>query len=98
GKWPELERALSDSEKAIPDNLTPFFIAAVNCLALDRELDRAVQYLRKYLAQEPEPNMPSMADCHWRLARVLEKQNHKPEAIAEYQAALQMDPNSPAKQ
>jgi tetratricopeptide (TPR) repeat protein len=98
GKWTELDRALADAEKAIPDNLQPYIRAANNCISINQELPRAEQYLRKYLGQEPEPNMPGHAVAHWRLGQVLEKQNHKPEAISEYQAALKMDPNSPAKQ
>jgi len=97
-KWTELDRALAEAEKAIPDNLTPYYRAAANCLSMNQELPRAEQYIRKYLGQEPEPNMPGAAEAHWRLGRVLEKQNRKPEAIAEYQAALKMDPNSLAKQ
>jgi tetratricopeptide (TPR) repeat protein len=97
-KWAELDRALGEAQKAIPDNLQPYLRAANNCMAINQELPRAEQYIRKYLAQEPEPNMPSPAAAHWRLGQALEKQNRKPEAIAEYQAALKMDPNSPAKQ
>jgi tetratricopeptide (TPR) repeat protein len=98
GRWTELDRALGDAEKAIPDNLMPYFRAAANCIAINQELPRAEQYLRKYLGQEPEPHMPSPAEAHWRLGQALEKQSRKPDAIAEYQAALKMDPNSPAKQ
>ena len=98
GKWTDLDRALADAEKAIPDNLTPHYRAAVNCLSMSQELPRAEQYIRKYLGQEPEPNMPSAAEAHWRLGHVLEKLNRKPEAIAEYQTAVKMDPESPAKQ
>lgn len=98
GKWTELDRALAEAEKAIPDNLTPYYRAAANCLSMNQELTRAEQYIRKYLGQEPEPNMPGIAEAHWRLGRVLEKQNRKPEAISEYQTALKMDPESPAKQ
>jgi len=97
-KWADLDRALAESEKLIPDNLTPYLIAGVNTTFTNQELARAEQYIRKYLGQEPEPNMPGHAEAHWRLGRVLEKQNHKPEAIAEYQAAVKMDADSPAKQ
>jgi tetratricopeptide (TPR) repeat protein len=97
-KWSELDRVLTESEKAIPDNLAPYFRAGVNCLAMNQELPRAEQYIRKYLAQEPEPNMPTPAAAHLNLARVLEKQNHIPEAISEYQTAQKLDPNSPARQ
>lgn len=98
GKWTELDRALADAEKAIPDNLAPYYQAAAHCLSMNQELPRAERYIRKYLGQEPEPNMPGVADAHWRLGRVLEKQNRNPEAISEYQTAFKMNPNSPARQ
>ncbi len=40
---------------------------------------------------------PSHAVAHWRLALALEQQSRNPEAVAELQAALKLDPNSPAK-
>jgi tetratricopeptide (TPR) repeat protein len=97
-KWAELDRALAEAEKAIPDNLAPRYRAAANCLGLNVEPVRAEQYIRQYLGQEPEPNMPSHAEARWRLGRALEMQGRKAEAIAEYRAALKMDANSPAKQ
>ncbi len=74
-----------------------FFIAGLNAYLMNQELPRAEQYIRKYLGQEPEPDMPSHAAARWRLGQVLEKQNRKPEAIAEYQAAVQMDASSPGQ-
>ncbi|MBZ5623462.1 MAG: tetratricopeptide repeat protein [Acidobacteriia bacterium] len=97
-KWTELDRALAEAERAIPDNLAPYYRAAANCVSMNHELPRAEQYIRKYLGQEPEPNMASHAEAHWRLGRTLEKQSRNPEAIAEYQATLRMDPDSPARQ
>jgi len=96
-KWRELDEALAAAEKAIPDNLAPYFSAAARCLARDVELPRAEGYLRKYLSQEPEPNMASPARAHLLLGRVLNKQGRKSEAIAEFQTAVRLDPESPAK-
>jgi tetratricopeptide (TPR) repeat protein len=97
-KWAEVDPALAEAEKQVPDNLWPYFRAGNNCLALKTELPRAERYFRKYLAQEPEPDMPSHAAAHWRLALVLEQQARKQDAIAELQTAVKMDSNSPAKQ
>lgn len=97
-KWRELDEALAAAEKAIPDNLGPYFSAAARCLARDVELPRAEGYLRKYLAQEPEPNMASPARAHLVLGRLLYKQGRKSEAVAEFQTAVKLDPESPAKQ
>jgi tetratricopeptide (TPR) repeat protein len=96
-KWTGLDAALTQAEKADPDNLFPYFRAANNCLARRVELPRAERYLRKYLTQEPEPRQPSLAAAHWRMGLVLEQQGRKPEAIAELQQAVTLDANSPAK-
>jgi tetratricopeptide (TPR) repeat protein len=97
-KWTELDRALPESERAVPDNLMPLYRAAADCVLTNVEIARAEQLLRRYLGQEPEPNMPGHADAHLWLGRALEKQGRKAEAVAEYHTALRMDPNSPAKQ
>jgi tetratricopeptide (TPR) repeat protein len=96
-KWTELDAALAQSEKADPDNLIPYYRAANNCLARKVELSRAERYFRKYLSQEPEPDTPTHANTHWRLALVLEQEGRKQDAIGELETAIKMDPNSPAK-
>jgi tetratricopeptide (TPR) repeat protein len=97
-RWTELDAALAEAEKAVPDNLTPYLRAGGECFSRGVELARAEGYIRKYLTQEPEPNSASHAQAHWRLGLVLEKQGRKAEAITELQTSVKMDPNSPAKQ
>jgi len=96
-KWTDLDAALVQSEKADPDNLLPYFRAGNNCLSRKVELPRAERYFRKYLLQEPEPRQPSLSNAHWRLGLVLEQQGRKAEATAEFQEAVSLDSNSPAK-
>ncbi|MBI1738819.1 MAG: tetratricopeptide repeat protein [Acidobacteria bacterium] len=92
-RWPELDAILAQAEKNVPDNFSPFFRAGNVLFADGSDLPRAEKYFRKYLTLEPEPNSPTHADAHWRLALVLEKMNRKPEAIQELQKALQLNPN-----
>lgn len=96
--WAELDALLVEAEKNVSDDLTPFYQAG---LAIAREGDdfkRAEGYFRKYLTQEPEAGRPSHARAHWQLGLVLEKQSRKPEALAELQTAVRMDPEfEPAK-
>ncbi len=87
-----LEALLKEARAAIPDDLSPFYQAATTLLTSNKDLPRAEQYLRAYLAQPAEGDEPSLASAHWRLALVLEKSNRKPEAIQELQAALREDP------
>jgi len=67
-------------------------------LAKPTGLTRGESYFRKYLTQEPEPYSPNHSQAHWRLGQVLEKEGRKPEAIAEFQASVKLDPDSPARQ
>lgn len=90
--WPELDRVLAASEKNVPDNLAAHHNAAGILARKGRELARAESYVRKYLAQEPEAGAPSHAVAHSTLARILEKQGRKPEAVASLREALRLQP------
>jgi len=61
--WVEMEAVLANAEREIPDDLTPDYRAAEAMLAAHREVPRAVGFLRKYLAAEPEGNAPTHADA-----------------------------------
>jgi tetratricopeptide (TPR) repeat protein len=95
--WSELEALLARAEGAVPDDLTPDYRAAEAILASGRDLPRAEALLRKYLAAEPEGNAPTLADAHWQFGLVLEKQGRRKEAVAEWNSAARLDPDSPAK-
>lgn len=92
-KWAEAEGALAAGEKNVPDNLLPYFRAGNFGLVKGVDLPRAERYFRKYLSQEPEPDMPTHGRAHWRLGLVLEKQGRKSEALAELQFAVKSDPS-----
>ncbi|HUQ49439.1 MAG TPA: hypothetical protein VM056_01900 [Terriglobales bacterium] len=97
-KWTELDTVLAQAEKAVPDNLNPYYQAARVSLAEGKELARAEKYLRKYLTQEPEGGAPSWANAHWRLGLVFEKMGRKADAQQELRIAVSLDPElEPAK-
>jgi len=97
-RWADLDAILAQGEKAVPDNLAPYFFVARNLVIAGKDLPRAERYLRKYLTQPPEPAQPTHAQTHWQLGLALEKQGRKPEAIAALEAAVRMDGNlEPAK-
>jgi tetratricopeptide (TPR) repeat protein len=91
-RWADLDAALAEAEKRIPDNLSPYLRVAGTLQNAGKDLARAERYARKYLTQEPEPTASSHAVAHWRLALVLEKQGKKAEAVAELQTATRLDP------
>jgi tetratricopeptide (TPR) repeat protein len=96
-RWNEVDAALAQAEKDVPDNLQPYLRVANWCINKGVDLPRAERYVRKYLSQDPELGFPSHATARWRLGLALEKMGRKSEAIAEYQASVKMDGNSPAK-
>jgi hypothetical protein len=73
-EWAALDAVLDAAARAVPDDLTPFYRAALRLLASGRDLPRAEGYLRTYLAQPPEGNAPTAADARAQLGLILEKQ------------------------
>ncbi len=92
-RWAELDAALAEAEKNVPDDLSPYYQAGRALLYPAKDLPRAERYFRKYLGQEPEGEAPTLAHAHWRLGRVLEKEGRKPEAVSEIEAALRTAPD-----
>ena len=90
-RWSDVDVLLATAEKMAPDNLIPYYQAGWTAVDFN-DLPRAERYLRKYLSQEPEPGMPRLSRAHWRLAQALEKQGRKPEAVAELEAAVRLEP------
>ena len=90
-RWDDVDKLLAEAEKAIPDNLSPYFNAANASLTVGA-FDRCERYYRKYLTQEPEPNAPKLSRAHWRLGLAFEKAGRKAEAVKEIQIATQMEP------
>jgi len=91
-RWDELEAILAASEKAVPDDLAPYFHSANALLESGVGFERGETYVRKYLGQEPEGEEPDRAHAHRLLALILEKQGRKPQAIAELETAVEMNP------
>lgn len=97
-QWAQLDQLTMEAERAIPDNLQPLYEAAIVLLNTGKDLPRAERYLRKYLGQEAEGNAAPLPEAHWRMSQVLEKLGRKPEAIAELNTAVRMNPYfEPAK-
>ncbi len=98
GEWPQLDAILADSERQISDNFQPFYEAGLALLNNGKDLARAERYLRKYMGQEAEGNAASLPEAHWRLSQVLDREGRRPEAIAELNTAVRMNPYfEPAK-
>jgi len=93
GRSQDLPPLLAEAEKTVPDDLRPYYAAAKALLAAGKDLPDSERYFRKYLSGEPEGGAPDLANAHWRLGLVLEKEGRKPEAIAEMETAVTMKPS-----
>ena len=97
-RWAELEATLAQAEKAVPDDLTPYYQAAAALVDTNQDSARAEKYLGRYTSQEPEGREPDRVQTKWLLASLYEKSGRKPEAIRELEAAVRMRPDfEPAK-
>ncbi len=92
GQWAQLDQVVNDSERQIPDNFQPYYEAGLVLLNSGKDLPRAERYMRKYLGQEAEGNSATLPEAHWRLSQVLDRLGRRPEAIAELNTAVKMDP------
>jgi tetratricopeptide (TPR) repeat protein len=96
--WSELDATLDAAQRHVPEDLAPYYTAAVALLDSNAALPRAERYLRKYLAAEPEAGAPTQASAHWKLGLVLEKEGRLPEAASELRAAAAENSHDPAFQ
>jgi len=84
---------------AVDSNYLPgYFGVARSNLLSGQNLDEAERFLKKYLSRWPEDGDPNLANAHWRLGQVYEKQGKKDLAVAEWQEALKLIPNYKAAQ
>jgi tetratricopeptide (TPR) repeat protein len=79
--------------EADPNYLPGYFGVARSDLLSGQNLDEAERDFKKYLTRWPEEGDPSLANGHWRLGQVYEKQGKKDMAVAEWQEALKLTPN-----
>ena len=91
-RWQDLDRLLQNAERAVPDDLTPYYQAGRVLLDTGKDNHRAERYFRKYLTQDTEPGNPALAHAHWRLGLILEKEGNKLQAIKELETAVHLMP------
>jgi predicted Zn-dependent protease len=92
-----LDDVLGHASENVPDDLAPYYHAAVRLMAAGKDLPRARSYLAKYLAQEPEGNQPTLAEAHWKLGDVLAKLGELADARKQWREAVRLDPESGAR-
>jgi len=94
--WSDLDAALAEAQRRVPDNAAPLYAAALVLLETNADLPRAERYLRQYVTREPEAGAPSQSTAHWKLGLVLEKEGRRADAANELRAAAAQNGNDPA--
>src|SRR6266702_8499027 len=94
-RWSDLDAALAEAQRHVPDNAASLFSAAQVLLETNTDLPRAERYLRQYLSREPEAGAPTHGTAHWKLGLVLEKEGRRSDAASELRAAAPQIGNDP---
>jgi Tfp pilus assembly protein PilF len=85
----ELETAL----KADPAYMPAFYHLGRTASLANTNLARGEEGLKKYVAYTPKENEPALANAHYFLGTIYEKEGKKAEAKQSYQAALKLNPS-----
>ncbi len=88
--------AFSEFETALktdPDYMAAFYHLGRTAAQANTNLARGEEALKKYLAYTPKENEPTLANAHYWLGAIYEKEGKKPEAAQSYQAALKLNPS-----
>ncbi|MDQ6893072.1 MAG: tetratricopeptide repeat protein [Acidobacteriota bacterium] len=84
----ELEAAL----KLDPSYMPAWYHLGRTASLANTNVARGEEALKKYVAYTPKENEPTLANAHYFLADIYEKQGRKSEAKQAYQAALKLNP------
>lgn len=92
-RWNDLDTILNQGERAVADDLTPYFEAAKALVASGRDNPRAERYLKKYSSQEAEAGAPQIGHVHWQLGLLMLKEGRRDMAVAELQLSVNLLPD-----
>jgi len=71
-RWSDLDALLENAERAVPDDLVPYYRAAEALLESHRDPQRARHYFERYLSSPAEGNEPTLDDARRALASMNE--------------------------
>jgi tetratricopeptide (TPR) repeat protein len=75
-RYDELDQVLRESERRVPDDLSPYFFAAQTLVTSRGDQQRADRYAHKYLSQPPEGRAPDSSQARQILASLPRTQAH----------------------
>ena len=79
--------------KALPGDETVYFTIGRFGAQTGERLDRAEEYLKRYLQHEPGKDEPALSSAHYQLGVLYEKKGDRQAARREWQQALALDPS-----
>lgn len=92
-KWEAAFDAFEAMLKADPGNWDALYQIGKTGALSGQRLDRAEEYLKRYLGHSPGSESAPLANAHFRLGAVYQKKGNKAAARGEYEAALKLDPH-----
>jgi Tfp pilus assembly protein PilF len=78
--------------KVDPGYMAAFYHLGRTAALADTNLARGEESLKKYLAYTPKENEPTLANAHYYLGAIYEKEGKTAEAKLSYQTALELNP------
>ena len=91
-RWDAAFEVYEGTLAADPDAWDAIYSIGRTAALSGQRLDRGAAALKRYLGHTPDPNSPPIANAHYRLGMIYEKQGNQAAARAEYQAAIKLDP------
>jgi tetratricopeptide (TPR) repeat protein len=91
-RWDDAFAVYDAMLAADPDAWNALYQVGRTAALSGKRLDRGAAALQRYLGHTPGPDSPPLANAHYRLGMVYERQGNKAGARSEYQAALKLDP------
>ncbi len=88
----EVDGLVTTAERFDPDDVSPYYAAAVEYLGAGKHLDAAGLLLQHYLDKPQEGDRPSGGRARYQLALVSEKLGHVEQALEQIHLALREDP------
>ena len=93
GKFGDMDATIDAAEKVSASDPRLAFYRGVGLVAADKDLSRADEYLKAYIASTPDrSDWPSHAGAREWLGKLYEAQGKRAEAAEQYRAALRLDP------
>jgi tetratricopeptide (TPR) repeat protein len=92
GKYDQARNIFLTLNEAAPQETAYIYQLGKIALLSGKDLDKGLEYFQEYLKVEPKPDYPTWADAHWRMGLIQEKLGSKDKAVAEYQKALELNP------